>query len=126
MKIEQSEVFSLLNENLKDKITVSINGTILNSISLFEQFSIDFLSRLTFILAPRSYIVEELIFNEDQYGQEIFFIVTGKVIVYHKKSMTFLTELEKDDYFGEISFFSDFPRSATVKSTDYTDVMTLN
>lgn len=39
--------------------------------------------------------------------------------------MSFLAELRKDDYFGEISFFSTLPRQATVKSIDYTDVFTL-
>ena len=40
--------------------------------------------------------------------------------------MTFITELRKDGYFGEISFFSDLPRQATLKSRDYTDVLTLS
>jgi CRP-like cAMP-binding protein len=40
--------------------------------------------------------------------------------------MSFLSELTKDDSFGEISFFSDLPRQATIKSSDYTDVLTIS
>ena len=40
--------------------------------------------------------------------------------------MSFIKELIKDDYFGEISFFSDLPRQATIKSRDYTDVHILS
>lgn len=40
--------------------------------------------------------------------------------------MTFLADLRKDDYFGDISFFSTLSRQATAKSTDYTDVFTIN
>lgn len=40
--------------------------------------------------------------------------------------MTFINELRKDDYFGEVSFFSDLPRQATIKSRDYTDVLTIS
>ena len=49
MKIEQEEVDALLNDNLRDKITVYLNGRILNNIKLFDEFSIEFLSQLTFI-----------------------------------------------------------------------------
>lgn len=40
--------------------------------------------------------------------------------------MSFIKELIKDDYFGEIGFFSDLKRQATIKSRDYTDVMILS
>ena len=40
--------------------------------------------------------------------------------------MSFIKELIKDDYFGEIAFFSDLPRQATIKSRDYTDVHILS
>jgi CRP-like cAMP-binding protein len=46
--------------------------------------------------------------------------VTGRVVVVHKGSRTFLRELQRDEYFGEVSFFSEQPRMATVKSKDFT------
>lgn len=35
-KIEESEVYSMLNENLRDKITVYINGRILQNTQVFD------------------------------------------------------------------------------------------
>ncbi|CDW76390.1 UNKNOWN [Stylonychia lemnae] len=126
IKIEQSEVFGLLNGSLRDKITVYINGRILRSIPVFDRFPIEFVSRLMYKFTKKSYAVDDVIINEDQFGTQIFFINQGKVLVLHKKSMSFITELKKDEYFGEIGFFSDLPRQATIKSRDYTELMALD
>jgi CRP-like cAMP-binding protein len=56
----------------------------------------------------------------------MFFITNGKVVVLHKKTGSYIHDLRKDDYFGEISFFSDLPRQATIKSRDYTDALTIS
>jgi len=44
------------------------------------------------------------------------------VTVLHRKTFTYLDDLIKDEYFGEISFFSSKPRTLTVKSRDFTEV----
>ncbi len=40
---------------------------------------------------------------------EIFFIVSGSVSIIHKKTRSHLIDLQTDDCFGEISFFSELP-----------------
>ena len=62
-KIEESEVFSMLNTNLRDKITVQINGRILHRVIIFDNFPLDFLAKITFLFKKRSYIVDDAIFN---------------------------------------------------------------
>ncbi len=44
---------------------------------------------------------------EGEIGEEIFFIMTGRVSIIDKKSKTHIIDLISDSYFGEISFFSD-------------------
>lgn len=105
---------------MRDKITVCINGRILKNIKAFDTFPIEFLSKLTFVFKKKSFVVDEIIFHvyiltfnkfkEDTPGTEIYFINSGKVFILHKKTMSFIRELMKDDYFGEIAFFSDLPR----------------
>ncbi len=51
IKIEEQEVMDILNENLKDKLTLQLNGRILKNISLFEDFELEFLSEITFIFS---------------------------------------------------------------------------
>ena len=39
----------------------------------------------------------------------------------HKCSHTYILDLIKDDYFGEVGFFSDNPRTLSAKSRDFTE-----
>lgn len=40
----------------------------------------------------------------------------------HKASHTFIIDLNKGDYFGEIGFFTDNPRNLSAKSREYTEI----
>lgn len=109
-KIEEEELLGLLNVNLKGKITVYLNGKIFQNIDVLNNFPIEFLSNLSFILNKKTYALDENLINENEFGNELFFIVTGKVSIVHKKTKTHITDLIKDCSFGEISFFTDLPR----------------
>lgn len=39
----------------------------------------------------------------------------------HKQSHTFMMDLIKGDYFGEIEFFTDDPRKLSAKSRDFSE-----
>jgi hypothetical protein len=80
IKIEENEVYSLLNDNLRDKITVYLNGRLLHNIQVFDSFSIEFLSKVTFIFKKRSYTVDDLIFN-------VSFDQFLNMVYYRRKSM---------------------------------------
>lgn len=64
LKIEEEEVFGFLNDDLRGKLTVYLNGKILKSVNVFSEFPLEFLSNLTFILTKRSFSIEEYIINE--------------------------------------------------------------
>jgi len=87
-----------------------LNGKILQSISAFQNFPIDFLSALTFILNKKIFTVGDRIITEGESGNELYFVVSGKVSVIHKATNTHIAELCNEDYFGEISFFSSRKR----------------
>ena len=116
---------NLLNDDLKDKITIILNGKIWHNITVFNNFSIGFLSQLTFIFLKKTYSLDENIIVEQDLGDEIFYIVGGKVGLIHKRTFTYIRELKKQEYFGEIGFFSDSTRTCTVRSLDFTDVLTI-
>eukprot|EP00347_Sterkiella_histriomuscorum_P000699 403374844 len=126
LKIEEEEVYGFLNEDLKSKLTVFMNGKILKSVSVFSEFPLEFLSNLTFIFIKKSFSTEEYVFNEGDDGKDIYFITQGKVCLIHRQTYTYIIDLEKEQSFGEIGFFSDCQRQVTVKSRDYTDVLTVN
>lgn len=48
IKIDEKEVMAMLNESLREKITVYLNGRILQGMKFLEPFGLDLLSELTF------------------------------------------------------------------------------
>ncbi len=56
----------------------------------------------------------------------IYYAVSGKIAMLHKKSHSYLAELIKDDYFGEIEFFSEEPRLLSARSRDFTECYTIH
>lgn len=83
----------LLNDDLKDRITIYLNGQILHRIKAFDSFKVDFKSQLTFALTKKSYSVDDNLVVEEDIGDEIFFITQGKVALLHKQSYTYISEL---------------------------------
>lgn len=125
VKIEESEVFDLLNDDLRSTLTLYSNGRILKTVSVFTKFPLEFLGHLTFVLKKRSFHLEEYIFWENDEEHELFFITSGMVSLIHRASYSFITSLNKDQAFGEIGFFTDARRQLSCKSSDYTETMCL-
>ena len=96
VKVEENEVFMLLNENLRDKINMHLRGRILKSIYFIEDFGLDFLSDLTQFFRKMTYVADDFIFMEKDKAQSIFYIIQGKVAMIHKQSHTFITDLLKE------------------------------
>lgn len=59
-------------------------------------------------------------------SSKLYFIQNGKVVIYHEATKSSFIELKPDDYFGEISFFTEKPRCASAKCSDYVDLLALS
>lgn len=139
-------VFESFNQVLSSK------GAFLRKASLFKkyvhkkkekkaQLMIQSLSRVRFLqllpaesvaqLIPyvkiRRYAPEVTVFSQGETGQELFFIVQGKVQVIRVSgsSSKVIDELGTGDTFGEMALISDQPRSATIRAIDDVEVYTL-
>lgn len=139
-------VFESLNQALSSK------GAFLRKASLFKkyvhkkkekkaQLMIQSLSRVRFLqilpaesvaqLIPyvkiRRYAPGVTVFSQGETGQELFFIVQGRVQVIRisGSSSKVIDELGTGDTFGEMALISDQPRSATIRAIDDVEVYTL-
>jgi hypothetical protein len=62
LKIEEKELMQMVNDDLRIKIKMYLNGKILESVDIFSEFPIEFLSNLTFVFQMKSYVLEEYVF----------------------------------------------------------------
>lgn len=66
-----------------------------------------FLSELTFLLRHETFSIDDRIFEEGDKGSCVYFLTKGSVILIHKKTKTYIKELEINDFMGDYAFFSD-------------------
>lgn len=124
-KLEEAEVMEMLNENLKVELIVHLNGKMLHESPIFKYFSMTFLSELSLILKRETFSIGDTVLEEDTMGDRLHYVTKGNVVVIHKKSATFLMEVSIDTFIGELSFFTGKPRTASARSTNFTEVLTL-
>jgi len=92
----------------------------LKNIPLFKTLSEDEFTSIHDKLEEINFAKDTLVFEAGEIGDCIYIIVEGKVEVYieievsGKLEKVFLSNLEKGDYFGEMSLITGEPRSASV------------
>ena len=78
-KLEEQEVFDMLNDNLRLELIVNLNGKMLHESPIFRIFSIPFLCDLTFSLKRNQFSENDIILEEDTDGDQIHYITKGSV-----------------------------------------------
>ena len=60
----------------------------------------------------------ETIFNEGSYGEEMYVIKSGTVDIFRQRNgrEAGIAKLGEKDFFGELAFFGNFPRSASARA----------
>ena len=75
MKCDESEIFQVLNENLKNKLQMHLRGKIIGQMHL-NSFGLDFLSILTQKHLTRvTYVLDDFIFMEKDKAEMQYFII---------------------------------------------------
>lgn len=72
-------------------------------------------------MTERQFVKNEVIFHEGERGDSFFLISEGTVgiyVNYGSAEQQKLTELKKDQYFGEMAVIESYPRSATAVAED--------
>ncbi|MDR3547419.1 MAG: hypothetical protein P4M11_03945 [Candidatus Pacebacteria bacterium] len=61
--MDETELMSLLSTPLRDELLIYFHGTILHNCSIYDEFSIDFLSYLTFFMHSEQFSIGDTIFE---------------------------------------------------------------
>jgi hypothetical protein len=118
----EQQLIENLSANLKMEIVSLINGRIIRSIDFLTKNHTEvFTYRLAFLLTEKIHGPEEFILNETEpantYEQRcLYYLMNGQVQVIAKPNHkpTLLATLEKGSFFGEIGFFGNVPRTASI------------
>lgn len=88
--------------------------------SLFAGLTTGELRTVDGLLHRRTYIRDEIVFDEGEEGQAIYFILQGRVLICRQGRPVdgVIAEIEAGQCFGELALLDDVPRMAQVRAAD--------
>ncbi len=91
--------------------------TALRDVQLFSELSAHELRTLDELLFRRSYLRDEIIFDQGEEGQAIYFVLAGKVLIHREGSpQGAVAELASGQFFGERALLKHAPRAAQARA----------
>lgn len=109
-------------------MSIDAGWTLLQRVGIFSELSPDNLRDLASRMQPREYGVGHVIVGQEDRGDSLFVITTGKVkvVLYGDSGREIiLSMLREGEIFGEMSLLDNQPRSASVIAVEPTKAMVL-
>jgi CRP-like cAMP-binding protein len=97
---------------------------ILKKIPFFAELSEEDLNAIGQQVQMQYFGPGQVIFEEGDYGEEMYIIKRGKVQVI--RDFEIIAELSDNSFFGEMALVSEEPRNATVKAMDEVEALVLS
>ena len=128
---ETQEIINRLSKSLKEELLLNANGFALKNVPLFSsRFSEDSLRKIACQMKEINLTPEDILYHENDSDNNIYIIRDGEIELFAEtpniEKKTSLKILKKGDYFGEISFFSGFPRKTSAKSLSFSSLFMIN
>ncbi len=100
---------------------------VLKSLSLFKQLTTRELRELDELLHERSYLKDEVVFDEGDAGLGLFIVLSGrvKIVSSHAALQRLAPELRRGDFFGELALFEEAERTARAVAAEPTQLLAL-
>lgn len=120
--LDEIAVLDDLPDFLRSEVAMHLNRSIIEKVPIFKGSSQNFLSEVVTHLKPRIALPGSYIIRIGEFGQEMFFISTGKVAIQTEQGLTVAT-LEDGDFFGEIALVKGVLRTANVVAITFCDLV---
>ncbi|MBJ7347492.1 MAG: Crp/Fnr family transcriptional regulator [Thermoleophilaceae bacterium] len=103
-------------------------ATLLKALDLFKNLNEREMAELVAVAVPRAFDKGEVIFQEGQFGEVLYIVREGRVLIKREHSggrTIAIAELNEGSLFGELAVFDGEVRSATVECVEPTQVVAL-
>ncbi|EAR89662.1 cyclic nucleotide-binding domain protein (macronuclear) [Tetrahymena thermophila SB210] len=132
----QMKIINQLSDGLKETLLMEANKIALIDSPIFrDNFSKTVIAKTVPLIKEIRFNPEEKIFSQDDIDDNnIYFIEQGKVevqsfyahpVVKKQKMINCLQKLQKGQSFGEISFFTGKPRKFTIRSLEFSTILSI-
>ena len=101
--LDENSIINDLPQTLREEILAFLLNNMIKHIDLFpkndEGFLLNIVKIFSFVTIPQ----DEFVFRVGEVATEIYFILEGSAAIYSKDTNTPLANVEKNDFFGDIS-----------------------
>lgn len=123
---DENELLESLPFGLSNELHLEFRKNAIKNIPIFAGANESFLREIAhhlklLILTPGDYL-----FRSGDEAISMFFVQKGKLEVLSRDEKRQITVLKEGDFMGEIALFKETTRTATVKSSGYSDIYELN
>jgi Cyclic nucleotide-binding domain/Ion transport protein len=122
---DESAFISKLPSGLQDEVSLFLKRDILEKIPLFKGIDDRFLKEMSLHLRPLVFTPGEYVFKEGDKGNEMYFVIRGRLEVVENNNTKVRNILKDGDFFGEIALFKNINRTAGIRAVTYSDLYIL-
>ena len=123
---DESAFITKLPLGLQNEVSLFLKRDILDKIPLFKGIDDRFLREMSLHLRPVVFTPGEYVFREGDKGNEMFFVIQGKLEVIYSDENKIKNNLGDGDFFGEIALFKNMNRTASIRAITYSDLYILD
>ena len=99
---------------------------LLKNVVLFKDLKIRDLSMVSSLMHERSYLADEVVFDEGEEGQGLFLVLSGRVkIVLPHSENNVLIDLGPGAFFGEVALLDQSVRTAQARAVEDSQIVVL-
>ena len=124
-KLMNHRIQNYFSEPIRNEVNQHIYGPLLLKVEMFSLFETTLILNLTRSISVDIFAQDDVIFLTGQTSARIYFIEEGKVEIFENKTGHTFVVLEKNDYFGEIAFFTGNPRCASARCLEFCEMMSI-
>ena len=124
--LQEEDIINLLSTPLREQIFFCTKGHVLINLNFFSNLTRSCIRSLGYKMTLEIYGPLDVIFNQGELTTNLYFINLGSIQIFHRQSKTVYTELKKGDFFGEISFLLQKPRTASARSSNFSEILSLS
>eukprot|EP00359_Climacostomum_virens_P010149 CAMPEP_0204913756 /NCGR_PEP_ID=MMETSP1397-20131031/11607_1 /ASSEMBLY_ACC=CAM_ASM_000891 /TAXON_ID=49980 /ORGANISM="Climacostomum Climacostomum virens, Strain Stock W-24" /LENGTH=660 /DNA_ID=CAMNT_0052085067 /DNA_START=307 /DNA_END=2286 /DNA_ORIENTATION=- len=122
---KEQELLMWISKSLKQEINSLTKGVDLMEFKVFKERFSRQMMLLSDLLKVQIFAPEDLIFQQGELSSKIYCIKEGSVDLIHKSTSSVLRTLKPKDWFGEIAFFGQIPRTASAMCLTFAEMIAL-
>lgn len=123
---DKQAVFNELPKNLRYQVAMAMHKGAAKYLSFFKKKDMVLISAVIPFLNPIFIKGGDLVYKLDEYADEIYFIVKGRVSLLYSTEEIILKALQRGAHFGDIETIQKIPRKYPVKAERDSELLILN